>query len=80
MSWHSKKTNALEINCLKKNKMKKFEYDFIIQASTEQEADTKMEALKILASKLSAKELQKLAHIVEKEPKTLAMAKSALGL
>lgn len=75
-----KKEDALEINCLKKNKMKKFEYDFIIQASTEQEADTKMEALKILASKLSAKELSKLAHIVEKEPKTLAMAKSALGL
>jgi len=60
--------------------MQKFDYDFIVQATTEQEAEIKMEALKMLASRLSAKELTKLAHIVEKEPRTLAMAKSALGL
>lgn len=59
--------------------MKKFIYDFSLQTSTEQEAEIKMEALKILASRLSALELQKLAHVVKEEPKTLAMAKAAMG-
>jgi hypothetical protein len=33
-----------------------------------------------LASKLSAKELEKLAHVVKNEPVKLAMAKRALGV
>ena len=41
--------------------MNKYSYDMAIAASSEAEADTKMQALTTLASKLSAKELEKLA-------------------
>lgn len=60
--------------------MKKYSYELDIAASNEQEADTKMKALTVLASKLSAKELEKLAHVVKNEPVKLAMAKRALGV
>jgi hypothetical protein len=60
--------------------MAKFEYDFNIEATTKEEAKIKMEALKILASRLNAIELQKLAHIVKNDPKTLAMAKGLMGV
>lgn len=60
--------------------MKKYSYELEITASTEQEADTKMKALTVLASKLNAKELEKLAHVVKHEPLKLAMAKKALGV
>lgn len=60
--------------------MKKFQYDFAIEATTETEADGKMTALTTLAKKLSQKELSKLAHIVANDPvKTLA-AKKYLGV
>lgn len=52
----------------------------VISASTGEDADTKMKALKILASKLSATELKKLGEIVEKDPAKVNMAKSVLGL
>ncbi|MGQ0829344.1 MAG: hypothetical protein ACT4ON_13230 [Bacteroidota bacterium] len=60
--------------------MAKFNYDFSIQAVTESEADSKMKSLTILAQRLSAKELEKLAYIVKNDPVKLAMAKSALGV
>lgn len=60
--------------------MKKYSYELEIAASNEQEADTKMQALTVLASKLTAKELEKLAHVVKNEPLKLAMAKKALGV
>ena len=60
--------------------MQNFEYDINISASTEAEADVKMKALIILAAKLKANELTKLAHIVEKDPVTLAIAKKAMKL
>lgn len=60
--------------------MAKFNYDISIEAPTEQEADTKMCALTILASRLSAKELEKLAHIVKNDPVKLSLAKKALGV
>lgn len=60
--------------------MKKYSYELEIAASNEQEADTKMQALTVLASRLSAKELEKLAHVVKNEPMKLAMAKKALGV
>jgi hypothetical protein len=60
--------------------MKKYTYDFIIGAFTEDEADAKVTALKMLAIKLTAKELTKLAYIVEKDPIKTAMAKTALGV
>ncbi len=58
----------------------KFKYDIAIEATTPTEADTKMKALVVLASKLSAKELEKLAHIVKTDPAKTALAKSYLGV
>jgi hypothetical protein len=60
--------------------MKKYTYEINIEASGEAEADTKMKALITLASKLSAKELEKLAWIVKNDPVKTALAKQALGV
>lgn len=60
--------------------MKKYQYDLAIAANTEQEADSKMKSLTVLASKLNAKELERLAYVVEHEPVKTAFAKKALGL
>lgn len=60
--------------------MSKFSYDLEISASSENEADTKMNALTILAIKLSAAELDKLAWIVKNDPIKTALAKKALGV
>jgi hypothetical protein len=60
--------------------MKKYQYDISIEAKTESEADSKMAALTILASKLSDKELSRLAHIVKHDPIKTAMAKKYLGV
>ena len=60
--------------------MAKFGYNFSMEAPTEKEAETKMKALTVLASRLNTKELDKLAHIVKNDPVKLAMAKNALGL
>lgn len=60
--------------------MKKFHYDISVEAKTETEADAKMQALTILASKLSQKELSKLAHIVKTDPVKTALAKKYLGV
>jgi hypothetical protein len=60
--------------------MKKYQYDIAISANTELEADSKMKSLIVLASKLSANELERLAHVVEHEPVKTAFAKKALGL
>ena len=60
--------------------MKKYNYDMAIQAATEKEADEKMIALSTIASKLSAKELSKLAHVVKNDPAKTALAKQYLGL
>jgi hypothetical protein len=60
--------------------MENFIYDFSIAATDKQEAATKMEAIQKIVSKLNTKELVRLAHVVEKEPIKLAMAKKALGV
>ncbi len=60
--------------------MEKFNYELAISANNESEADTKMQALTVLAAKLSAKELEKLAHIVKTDPIKTALAKKALGV
>lgn len=60
--------------------MSKFSYDLEISADSENEADTKMKALTILAIKLSATELEKLAWIVKNDPVKTALAKKALGV
>jgi len=60
--------------------MKKYNYEINIEASTEAEADTKMSAIGTLIKKLTAKELAKLAYIVQNDPIKTAMAKRALGV
>jgi hypothetical protein len=60
--------------------MKKYYYDLSIEAATEQEADAKMTAITTLASKLTEKELTKLAHIIKNDPIKTAMAKKYLGV
>jgi hypothetical protein len=65
---------------LKLNKMKKYEYDILITASSESEADQKSKSLQTLAEKLSAKELFALAHIIKNDPVKTALAKKALGV
>lgn len=63
-----------------KNYMQKFSYKIDISASSEKEAITKMKALTVLASKLKANELEKLADIIQNDPIKTALAKSALGV
>lgn len=60
--------------------MKKYHYTMTIDAQVEKDADEKMQALIILASKLSAKELSGLAHVVKTDPTKTALAKKYLGL
>jgi hypothetical protein len=60
--------------------MNKYTYDFVVGAQSENDADRKMTALQILASRLNVIELERLAQVVEKEPMKLAIAKKALGL
>jgi hypothetical protein len=52
----------------------------LVEAPTETESDNKMKALSVLAAKLSAAELTKLAHVVKNDPIKTAMAKGYLGL
>jgi hypothetical protein len=60
--------------------MNQFEYEITIQAETENEADTKMEALTILAARLSANELAKMADVIKNDPFKTALAKKYLGV
>lgn len=60
--------------------MKKYQYDISIGAKTESEANAKMTALTTLASKLSQKELTKLAHTIMNDPVKTALAKKYLGV
>ncbi len=60
--------------------MEKFKYNLTLAAKDQAEAKEKAEALQALASKLSAKELNKLAHVVMHDPVKTAMAKKYLGV
>jgi len=60
--------------------MKPYTFDFTIEAEKPEEAQIKMTALSILARKLKAHELQRLAQVVEKEPAKMILAKKYLGL
>ena len=60
--------------------MKKFTYEISIEAKEEKEADAKIAALTVLAAKLSAPELTRLAHIVKHDPVKTALAKKYLGV
>jgi len=60
--------------------MKSYKYQVTLEEASEQDADTKIEALSVLAKKLSVKELSKLAHIVKTDPVKTALAKKYLGV
>jgi hypothetical protein len=60
--------------------MKDYNYNMRITALLEREATEKMAALVVLASRLSAKELTRLAHIVQHDPIKTALAKKYLGV
>lgn len=60
--------------------MQAFPYNLKIEAASEAEADTKVKAVGVLLRKLKAKELAKLADILENDPVTTFLAKQKLGL
>jgi hypothetical protein len=60
--------------------MKKYQYDFSIEAASQTEADAKMTALVTLAARLKANELTKLAHVIANDPIKTALAKKYLGV
>ena len=64
----------------RKKQMAKFSFTMTIEASSEQEAEKKVKALGVLASKLKTVEVEKLAHIVKNDPAKTALAKAYLGL
>jgi hypothetical protein len=60
--------------------MKSYKYQLTLEEKTETEADAKMEALIVLAKKLTVKELSKLAHVIKTDPIKTALAKKYLGV
>lgn len=60
--------------------MQKFCYEICIEAKTDMQAENKMKALAVLASKLSTKELVQLADIIKNDPIKTALAKRYLGV
>jgi hypothetical protein len=60
--------------------MKSYSYKITIEEKSEQDADAKIDALSMLAKKLSVKELSSLAHIVKTDPVKTALAKKYLGV
>lgn len=57
----------------------KFTYDISIEAKHQQEADEKIAALVVLATKLNEKQLTKMAHIIKNDPIKTALALKYLG-
>ena len=60
--------------------MEKFSFTFSISAANKAEAESKMKSISIMASKLKANELEKMADVVLNQPTKMALAKKALGL
>lgn len=60
--------------------MNKYTYEIDIAEETEHLSEVKMKALIVLASKLTANELTKLADVIKNDPIKTAMAKRALGV
>jgi hypothetical protein len=60
--------------------MKDYKYEIKLQAETKEEAVNKMTAVCTLLTKLTEKELSKLAYVVEYDPIKTKMAKIALGV
>lgn len=60
--------------------MDKFSKTLTITGKEQTTVSDKIEALTVLANKLSAKELKKLAHVVANDPVKTALAKKYLGV
>ena len=60
--------------------MKSYKYQVTLEEKTEVDADAKIEALTVLAKKLTVKELAKLAHVIKNDPIKTALAKKYLGV
>ena len=60
--------------------MNTFNYEIDIQATTKEEAQSKIKSVCDLLKKLNEKELSKLAYIVMNDPIKTAFAKRALGV
>ena len=60
--------------------MDKFSKTLTITGKEQTTVNEKIEALTVLANKLSAKELKKLAHVVANDPVKTALAKKYLGV
>lgn len=60
--------------------MKKHTFEISIEAASQQDAVTKLQAASILMQRLNPKEIMKLADVVQNDPVKTALAKKALGL
>ncbi len=60
--------------------MNKYQFEITLAALSPTEAEAKMKALTTLASKLTEKELSKLAHVIKHDPVKTALAKKYLGV
>ncbi|MFM2224272.1 MAG: hypothetical protein RJA07_474 [Bacteroidota bacterium] len=60
--------------------MEKFSFTITISANDKVEATSKMKSISVMASKLTANELEKMADVVLNQPMKMALAKKALGL
>jgi hypothetical protein len=60
--------------------MNKFSYDITIEATSQEEALTKLKAASVLMQKLKPNEINRLAEVVKNDPVKTAIAKKALGL
>ena len=60
--------------------MSNYTYEITIAAASEQEAITKMNAVSTLINRLTAKELERMAHIIKNDPIKTALAKKYMKL
>lgn len=60
--------------------MTTFKFEVSVEATSKEEAQSKMKSICDLLKKLNEKELGKLAHIVMNDPVKTALAKRALGV
>jgi hypothetical protein len=60
--------------------MNTYEFEVKVEATSNEEAQSKMQAVCDLLKKLNEKELSKLAYIVMNDPIKTALAKRALGV
>lgn len=57
-----------------------YTYEITLNAASKEEAQQKLSAASVLLSKLTQKEISKLADVVKNDPVKTALAKRALGL